>query len=537
MPHISNASDSSEQYVRSNWGKIKNKLLVALLGHSRIHPDLEVEFNKFVYERTIPCLNAAAELELLEKWTSLALRHIDGDGVFSIYCRIYGRERSYLKLGLRDCRFDFGFGMTDFETSIVQSARADDGLLREEIRHDRALFLTDLGRLEEAEELLRKVGSFFCDEIYEFRKVKEYNSFYYNAVLQNLMDVLILKGRLRTAELMIEKAVQAIESTDNETRDDYSAAKKVNEYLGCAEAGHIRITSGANHYARRALIVGLRGKVKQALLDFKRAEKYQQTKLSRFYTLVAQHKFFRKAEQVKSLNWDDFVEVDLNAKKLVGQAAVYYAELLIRTGRLETARKILSHNYEWSLNPHHRFTRTAALASLFLSDVHRYKSEYNTAAQFQNFAEKWAEENRHPETCCRAYLSGARLNLFTNELEKAGRYVDKCVALALKCGFKLFETDCRVTAARVELKKGESDKALKHCESALKLADDPDCSYAWGKGNALHLMGEILLNKGDVSRAENFLKKAAELRMRMEDPRLLNTRTVLKKIRSSERGG
>ncbi|MDB9511189.1 hypothetical protein PN499_08345 [Kamptonema animale CS-326] len=469
-------------------------------------------------------LTAALKELVRSNFSLLALRFYTGFPSLSF------SQNGYIKFGLKRGEFRLGLRLNSaFEQVDLSSLPAPEITVNSEsgflsIQHDRALFLAELGELKPAEKLLRELA--FAPESYYYPG-GETKSLYQYIARENLCDVLVLTGRLREAEQIADGIVEAYESDVTNS----SGTSKSKDLLGRLQIGERyfgkQLYSGANPYARRAVARTLQGKVRLALADFKQAEAFSLGKTPSQYLQLAAMKRRRREGQDIRQNRN---LLDLGHRTLVGQAAVCYALLLTRLGKLETALKVLNYSKQRAARPHNEYPSLIAYAQLALSDVYRLKGEYELAQLQIEHPLRWAIQTGQQEIYCWAHLSLARLKQALNQLPEARSAVNEAYSVASRHEFKLYEIDSLVTAGWIALSEEDLIAANSKANAALELVSDPDMAYAWGHGNALHLIGDILSRQGNLERARLFLSGAARLRERIEDPRFNNTQALLNNI-------
>lgn len=293
-------------------------------------------------------------------------------------------ETRYVEFGLRKGEFRSGlrlssaFEQVDFSSlQALETTRNSEttflSVQYDSVQHDRALFLTDLGELKPAENLLRELA--FTSKSYSYLGGHTKSHYQYIA-RDNLCDVLVLAGRLREAEQIADGIVQAYESDVTNSR----GTNKSEDLLSTFKVGEryfdSKLYSGANPYARRAVARTLQGKVRFALADFKQAEAFSLGKTPLEYLQLAAEMHLEQAGQEPP---QDRNLLDLGHRTLVGQAAIYYALLLTRLGKLKTALKVLNYLNQCAARPHNEYPSLIANAQLALSDVYRLKGEYELA--------------------------------------------------------------------------------------------------------------------------------------------------------------
>ena len=456
------------------------------------------------------------------------LLHSDCDRALQFYQNYYAKGGYGYNVQRSDYRF--GLRIVSALQQIDSSSRSESYIINNPeigfpaIEHDRALFLTELGELKQAETILRELA--FSQKKYYYSD-GQCKVLYQYAARQNLCDVLVLQGRLREAEQIADGTIQAYESDltigSSQTRSE-SLLSRITIGERCFMRH--RLYSGCNPYARRAVALYLQGKIRQALADFKQAEAFSLRKTPSDYLELKVMMRLEKLEQPIP-DWD---EMEIPHRTLIGQAAIFYALLLTRLGKLDTALKVLNYSKRCAEHPSNNLPSMLVCAEVALSDVYRLKGEYELAQQNLEHPLAWAAQTGQQEISCWAHLSLARLKHAQNQLAIAQNTVDEACTIATRHGFILYEIDCLVTAGRIALSQQDLITAEQKAKAALLSIGDPDMAYAWGHGNTLHLMGEILCKKNNLENAHEFLTGAAKLRERIEDPRLLNTKELLSQI-------
>jgi hypothetical protein len=65
----------------------------------------------------------------------------------------------------------------------------------------------------------------------------------------------------------------------------------------------------------------------------------------------------------------------------------------------------------------------------------------------------------------------------------------------------------------------------------LKRSQEPDCQYAWGKADGLHLLGIAHARLGDKQLPYEYLTHAVKKRRPLEHPDLAETEAELRQLR------
>lgn len=367
-----------------------------------------------------------------------------------------------------------------------------------EIQHDRALFSLQVGATSEAEHLLKGLlATLESHGANEYTWWRGERNFYGHTVQQCLCDTLVLLGKTKEAEKFADDLVNIYQPVLIEQRSDRARRRRYeSENEEVPSFYYDAIRWGSNPFARRAVARGLLGKINEALEDFESALKFKQ-----------------------------IISSELQPS---GWVALQHASLLIRVGRFTTARAVLDYSRRRSLPKMNSLL--AVGCDLVLSDLLRLRGKYDDAWKYLKPSLAWALETGQQEIYCRANLNVARLRLAQNELAEAWFALQEALTVAIECGLKLYEIDCLTTGARIRLQQHDLQKSKEMSEKALSLASEEECSYVWGQGNSLNVLGEVLIELGNIDEARQSLLTALELRKKSQDPRVINTEKLLSQI-------
>jgi len=130
----------------------------------------------------------------------------------------------------------------------------------------------------------------------------------------------------------------------------------------------------------------------------------------------------------------------------------------------------------------------------------------------------------------RCFHAACELQRSLGDYQQSISEAEAGLLLADTCGFGKFSIDLRVALAESLLAAGEPTKALKHARAALDRSQAPECRYAWGEADGLHLCGIAHLRLGERELARQRLAAALELRQRLGHPRIEETRNALEPL-------
>lgn len=152
------------------------------------------------------------------------------------------------------------------------------------------------------------------------------------------------------------------------------------------------------------------------------------------------------------------------------------------------------------------------------------------ARQHLEAARKYASFSGSTEVQLRSYDLAAEIARSQQVYDLASGEAEAGIHLADTCGFGNHAIDLRLTLARVHLDAGDPKSALQQAREALDRALDPECQYAWGEADSLHLCGIAHARLGELELARQRLTEAIAKREALTHPGLAETRAELARI-------
>ena len=135
------------------------------------------------------------------------------------------------------------------------------------------------------------------------------------------------------------------------------------------------------------------------------------------------------------------------------------------------------------------------------------------------------------ECILRAHSLAAEIAYCSGDFSAALSEANTGLNQAEGCGYGVFAIEILLQLAKIHLATLEPRAALCHARKALDLAQQPECSYAWGEANALHLCGLCHKELGEPELARKRLESALKVRSRIQHPGLEETKKILDEIR------
>jgi nucleoside phosphorylase/tetratricopeptide (TPR) repeat protein len=432
------------------------------------------------------------------------------------YCFIGWSQAAYQR-GFRLCR-SFFTGRFPPHKSSMPSLKKDN---QSKLLLMTGLFLKDLGHLQDA-------IACFNQQVWLRTAMSQLD----NACtgIQNIAEILLLQGRLRAASSASQKALKLA----NSCNDQYG------RWGSSIFKGHTAV---------------LLGNLEEANDCFQKA-------------LHSQHSAEKRIRPLYSLS------------------GIYQAMMYLRMGDNIKAAQIakssneISHSVAKSKQhmffPHHRLVQ---------AEVARQDRKQALARELVHEALVWAIAHDATESICWAHLVNAKVeidelqNKTTNSTHpRSGRYweearnsIDQGLAIARNCGYGIYHIDLLLESARLHLLCGDPESALIDVQVALDegfhptsvspfpellSATDPKCGYAWGTAEGCHLRAQAFLlqaaqslsradfaskNLNDlpndvsslIKSAHQELKRCTELRLRIQDPKIKDTKQILGDLKNS----
>ena len=373
-----------------------------------------------------------------------------------------------------------------------------------------ALYLKHLGRLDDAARCYERAIEL------SMRREDWKNASIGNL---NLVEALLPAGRLTQGLRAAEEAIRLADQADDAEQKQ-------------------------NSHAYRAHAHGLRGETDAALEDFRDA-----------------------------LHWQHEAEGKID-RPLYSLRGIRHMLLLARLGQNEEAMRLTKANKELALEV--IGTANYDNTNLLLADLARERGDLTTARDLLDQAHEWAIARDAKEPLCWSTLVRARIALSgeepatgTDALKEARNAIEDGLRIALDCGFGIYHIDLILLRAQVALYEGNPEDAERDIHTALNQgvhpptdsglptllsATDPECGYAWGEGDARHLLAETkLLQAAQMHGREGFarasygqlddrgqtliaearaeLTTCSELRTRIKDPKAERTTEVLDKLK------
>jgi len=237
---------------------------------------------------------------------------------------------------------------------------------------------------------------------------------------------------------------------------------------------------------------------------------------------------------------------------LRGLLVVWYADLLLRQGKLgDTERAAKNHRKSAK--------RWGGIAiprcTLLIAESRRLQGDHDGAKKAVQSTLKKGLETGDNEILVWAHLIEARLGLDMHDPTGAELAVREGIRIAEYCRYGLYLIDLVVLRGHIQLRWGDIHLAKQDAVRALGSkrkerltpslpheresqpvmigARHPQCGYAWGEADALHLLGAILLQQRRKE-AQKVLLECFALRRRIQDHKISETRELLARLKCGD---
>jgi tetratricopeptide (TPR) repeat protein len=154
----------------------------------------------------------------------------------------------------------------------------------------------------------------------------------------------------------------------------------------------------------------------------------------------------------------------------------------------------------------------------------------DASRQHLNAARSYARRSGHVEVQLRCFHLAAEIARTERAHDVARSEAEAGILLADTCGFGHYGIELRLALARACLDAGDPKAALQRAREALDRSIHPECQYAWGEADGLHLCGVAHARLGEVELARQRLTAAIARRELLTHPWLPETRAELARL-------
>lgn len=311
-------------------------------------------------------------------------------------------------------------------------------------------------------------------------------------------------GDLKTAELCFDKASEL--ARENKDWDNLSQVLR-NSALNA-------MARGAFPSAQELLIKSL----EYAEEDDKNARSHSHSYLAAtchaLGNIPEAQKNFAKAKEIFG-------------KPLHALIGIYEAEHLFALGNKTKAYKHTVENL--TKCEHNEWPRYISLCHILLGII----SLPDSLSEARNHLEKareWTNQSGDLECILRAHTLAAEIAHCSGDYPGALSEANTGLNLAEDCGFGALAIELLLQLSRIHYAIPDPRAALRNVRKALDRSQHPECRYAWGEADALHLCGLCHRELKEPELARKRLEAALEVRKRIQHPGVEETKEALNKL-------
>jgi len=144
---------------------------------------------------------------------------------------------------------------------------------------------------------------------------------------------------------------------------------------------------------------------------------------------------------------------------------------------------------------------------------------------------EWTDRSGYMECIIRSHILAAEIAYCADDLPGALAEATAGLNYAEGCGYGQFAIDLLLLLAKIHYSVPDSRKALQNARKALDRSTHPECQYAWGEANALHICGICHKELGEPELAVKRLEAAYEVRKRIQHPEAKETGKLLEELK------
>lgn len=222
-----------------------------------------------------------------------------------------------------------------------------------------------------------------------------------------------------------------------------------------------------------------------------------------------------------------FIEAtELEGTPLYGHAAAREIEFFIIIGKIDEAHLRLKENYDYC---------SRNVWPKEVANCHYYFGQLTlpVAIEASNHLQKvrdWAATSGHMEAILKGHILAAEIAYCSGDYPGALSEAETGFNKAEGCGYGKYAIDILLLLAKIHLAIPDYKKALSYARQAFDRSDAPECQYAWGKANGLHLCGVCHKALGEYELARQRLEAALAIREKIQHPEVEETRKLLSEL-------
>jgi tetratricopeptide (TPR) repeat protein len=192
---------------------------------------------------------------------------------------------------------------------------------------------------------------------------------------------------------------------------------------------------------------------------------------------------------------------------LYGIGGIQWAEHLLRTGQTNSARKLITRN--WETCERSPWQNDLARCEWMLGWLDAVGTNWASAHRHLDSAEATFTHGHMIEWLARVHLTRAACHTSEGHLDLALAACARSLDLAAPRNYRLIHADGLILRARISVARGDASTGRDDAESALQIAEL--CEYAWAVRDACELLARAWGALGNPDEAVRYAERAADL--------------------------
>lgn len=250
-----------------------------------------------------------------------------------------------------------------------------------------------------------------------------------------------------------------------------------------------------------------------------------------YSTAYFAHTLFLLGETKKAIFWFEEANklqrrYDPLVKYLYSIRGVLYADFIFALGKIEQALEVTQGNLK--ISKRRNLVNDINLCYRSLASIFRHLQELEEAEKYATNAISGAKRTGRPDIEVEALLALAMIRLdhgLPGDTEESLNIASK---ICKRCGFSLYEPEVEIIQGKSCLSRGDFEQAAAFVTLAYQKATG--MHSRWPEGDAAHSLGEIYWAMGEKDKAREWLEKAIACRKDILDPRVNESKTILKSL-------
>ncbi|MFT3911219.1 MAG: DUF4062 domain-containing protein [Ferruginibacter sp.] len=218
---------------------------------------------------------------------------------------------------------------------------------------------------------------------------------------------------------------------------------------------------------------------------------------------------------------------ELKAKSFPIANSIYEIEYCFVNGDKLNSFKLAKENIE--SGGRNAEPRVINFSKYFLG-MTKLSESINIAREYLKDIREWTEKSGEMEVIIRSQILASEIAFYSKDYVSALAECTTGLNHAENSGYGKLAIDLLLQLSKIYLEIPDYETSLSHARNALERSSHPDCQYAWGQANGLHLCGVCHKALGQYELAHQRLEAALTLREKIQHPDVEVTRKLLSEL-------